>query len=104
VKCTISKNSLNYAATKDMSFGLMGTNGTDATLVIDFDDNKTALTAILARDENNNPILDKLDLTAHLYDFNHKEVDFNDLDLDLECEWKWYAYHEFTEPKELEIY
>lgn len=104
VKCTISKNSLNYVATKDMSFGLMGTNGTDATLVIDFDDNKTALTAILARDENNNPILDKLDLTAHLYDFNHKEVDFNDLDLELECEWKWYAYHEFTEPKELEIY
>ena len=104
VRCTISKDSLNYAASKDLSFGLMGTNGTDATLVIDFDDNKTALTAILAKDAQGKKIPDTLSITAHLYDFNHKEVDFNDLGLELECEWEWYAYHEFTEKQELEYY
>ena len=43
VKCTIRKNSLNYSATKEMSFGLMGTNGTDVTLVIDFDNNRISI-------------------------------------------------------------
>lgn len=108
VKCTISKDSLNYSATKEMSFGLMGTNGTDASLVIDFDDNKTALTAILAKDNQGKPMADTLRITAHLYDFNHKEVDFNQLGDDgkpmFQCEWKWYAYHEFSEEQELKFY
>ena len=82
IKCTVSKNSLNYTATKEMSFGLMGTNGTDATIVIDFEDNKSALTAGLANAET-------LKVIAHLYDFNHNEVDFNDSDLNLTCHWEW---------------
>ena len=82
IKCTVSKNSLNYTATKEMSFGLMGTNGTDATVVIDFEDNKSALTAGLANAET-------LKVIAHLYDFNHNEVDFNDSDLNLTCHWEW---------------
>ena len=83
VKCTISKNSLNYSSTKEMSFGLMGTNGTDATIVIDFDDNKTALTAGLEDS-------DTIKVITHLYDLNHKEVDFNYEDLKLKCHWEWF--------------
>ena len=82
VKCTISKNSLNYAASKEMSFGLMGTNGTDATIVIDFEENKSALTAGLVEAE-------ALKVVAHLYDFNHNEVDFNNIGLNLICHWEW---------------
>lgn len=82
VKCTISKNSLNYAASKEMSFGLMGTNGTDATIVIDFEENKSALTAGLVDAE-------ALKVVAHLYDFNHNEVDFNNIGLNLICHWEW---------------
>ncbi|MBO7210915.1 MAG: hypothetical protein J6V44_07885 [Methanobrevibacter sp.] len=66
-----------------MSFGLMGTNGTDATIVIDFDDNKTALTAGLEDS-------DTIKVITHLYDLNHKEVDFNYEDLKLKCHWEWF--------------
>lgn len=81
IRCTITKNQIEYSASKDFTFGLMGTNGTDATVVIDFDDNKVALTANL--DE-------ALSLRAHLYDSTHKEIDLNNIDLNLSCEWSWY--------------
>lgn len=81
VRCTITKNQIEYSASKDFTFGLMGTNGTDATVVIDFDDNKVALTA--DRDE-------ALSLRAHLYDSTHKEIDLNNKDLNISCEWSWY--------------
>lgn len=84
VRCTITKNQIEYSASKDFTFGLMGTNGTDATVVIDFDDNKVALTA--DRDE-------ALSLRAHLYDSTHKEIDLNNIDLNLSCEWSWYKIH-----------
>ena len=81
IRCTITKNQIEYSASKDFTFGLMGTNGTDATVVIDFDDNKVALTA--DRDE-------ALSLRAHLYDSTHKEIDLNNKDLNISCEWSWY--------------
>ena len=84
VRCTITKNQIEYSASKDFTFGLMGTNGTDATVVIDFDDNKVALTA--DKDE-------ALSLRAHLYDSTHKEIDLNNIDLNLSCEWSWYKIH-----------
>ena len=84
IRCTITKNQIEYSASKDFTFGLMGTNGTDATVVIDFDDNKVALTA--DRDE-------ALSLRAHLYDSTHKEIDLNNIDLNLSCEWSWYKIH-----------
>ena len=86
VKCTVYKNNMQYSATKEFSFGLRGTTGTDATLVIDFDNNKTALTADLVSDE--------LKLTAHLYDSTYNEIDFNDLSLGLECIWSWAVYNQ----------
>ena len=81
IKCTITKNQIEYSASKDFTFGLMGTNGTDATVVIDFDDNKVALTANKS---------EALSITAHLYDSTHKEIDLNNKDLNLSCEWSWY--------------
>ena len=81
IKCTITKNQIEYSASKDFTFGLMGTNGTDATVVIDFDDNKVALTANKS---------EALSITAHLYDSAHKEIDLNNKDLNLSCEWSWY--------------
>ena len=95
VKCTIRRDGLTYSAAKELTFGIMGTNGTDATLVIDFNNNKTALTA----DWEN----EAFKVTAHLYDFNHKEVDFNNAGLDLSCEWSWFYYKEFTSAQEIAI-
>lgn len=94
VKCSIDKNGYTYSASKDFSFGLMGTNGTDATLVIDFNNNITALTA---NEE------ETVKVSARLYDNNHNEVDFYNNDLNLQCEWKWAYYHEFSKEREDQI-
>ena len=94
IKCTILKNEIEYSATKDFTFGLMGTNGTDATVVIDFDDNKVALTADTPiNEETGNDLGEALSLTAHLYDSTHKEVDFYNESLNLSCEWSWFYYN-----------
>jgi hypothetical protein len=69
----------------------MGTNGTDATLVIDFNNNVSSL--IADKEET-------VKLTARLYDRNHDEVDFYNNDLGLKCEWSWAYYHQFTEAEE----
>ena len=85
VKCTVLKNGLIYSATKELTFGIMGTNGTDATIVIDFDNNKTALTA--------NDTEDLLKVTAHLYDSSHREIDFHDeTNKNIRCYWSWKHY------------
>lgn len=94
VKCTIKKDSLIYSASKELTFGIMGTNGTDATVVIDFDNNKTALTADLDNET--------LKVTAHLYDSNHNEVDFNNTDLGLSCEWSW-LYKEIVDGEDISL-
>ena len=94
IRCTITKNQIEYSATKDFTFGLMGTNGTDATVVIDFDDNKVALTADTPIDEETgNDLGEALSLTAHLYDSTHKEIDFYNESLNLSCEWSWFYYN-----------
>lgn len=80
VKCTIEKDDITYSATKDFSFGLIGTNGTDVTLVIDFDNNRTALNA--------NAEKEIVSLTAHLYDYNHQEIRFEDYP-EVTCTWTW---------------
>lgn len=96
IKCSIKKNGLVYSAAKELTFGIMGTNGTDATVVIDFNNNKTALTADWESEA--------LKVTAHLYDSTHTEIDFNDTTLKtLSCEWTWKTYKEFTSAEEESI-
>ena len=60
---------------------MIGAKGKEATVVIEFDDNKVALTANKS---------EALSITAHLYDSTHKEIDLNNKDLNLSCEWSWY--------------
>ena len=91
VKCSVDKNGYTYSGSKELSFGLMGTNGTDATLTIDFNNNVSALTADVA---------EAVKITARLYDNNHNEVDFNNESLNLECEWTWAYYHQFSNADE----
>jgi hypothetical protein len=91
VKCSVDKNGYTYSGSKELSFGLMGTNGTDATLTIDFNNNVSALTADVA---------EAVKITARLYDNNHNEVDFNNESLNLECEWSWAYYHQFSNEQE----
>ncbi len=94
VKCTIRKDSIIYSATKELIFGIMGTNGTDATVVIDFNNNKTALTATLDTDKDGKLIGESLKVTARLYDQTHNEWDFNNSDLGISCKWEWAYYYE----------
>ena len=63
-------------------------------VVIDFDDNKVALTADTPIDEETgNDLGEALSLTAHLYDSTHKEIDFYNESLNLSCEWSWFYYN-----------
>ena len=78
---------MTYSASKEFSFGLRGTSGTDATLVIDFDNNISTLTANKA---------ESVKITAHLYDSAYKEVDFYDASLGLTAAWEWAYYYEKT--------
>ena len=89
VKCTIRKNKIFYSATKNFTFGLMGTNGTDSTVVIDFDDNKIALTA----DSSSETV----SLTAHLYDSTHNEISLEELkNKNIKFKWEWYNKYKYS--------
>lgn len=44
IKCTISKNNKDYIASYDMSFGAVGTNGTDYTFTLSIDNAVPAMT------------------------------------------------------------
>ena len=94
VLCSITKNNIVYSASKEFSFGLMGTNGTDVTLVVDFDNNVSALTA----DTN-----ETVSLTARLFDQAHNEVDLNDTTKyqNVKVAWSWYKYYEYFDNNDL---
>lgn len=66
VKCNIVRNKVAYSAVKEMTFGPIGTSGTDYTFILDFNNGQTALTigdesAVFAR--------------AKLYDYEGKEIE-----------------------------
>lgn len=65
IQCKIMKDGVNYTTSKELSFGLAGTADTDYTLVLDFDDNKHALTI-----EDNTAT----SLTLRLYGQDGKEI------------------------------
>ena len=82
IHCSIKKNNKTYEAVKVLQFGIMGTNGTDTTVVITFDPDQIALT--------HNKTVDMFRLTANIYDYNHNIVDFTNIDNDhIKIKWEW---------------
>ena len=63
--CKVKKNNITYIGVKELTFGIAGTNGTDATFVLDFDNGINALT----KDST-----EAVTVTARLYDYNNIEV------------------------------
>ena len=67
--CEVVKNGLTYKAKSEMMFGPKGTNGTDCTLIINFQDDKQA---IWGED-------DSIIAEVHLYDHENKEVEITNV-------------------------
>lgn len=65
IKCRVVKDKITYTAVKELTFGVAGTTGTDATLVLDFDNGITAMTIVDT---------DAITVTARLYDYENNEV------------------------------
>lgn len=76
VHCEIVKNGLTYKASSTLIFGPQGTNGTDSTLVLKFQDDQSAI------DVNNKNII----VEAHLYDYNNIEVEIDEKSI----AWSWW--------------
>lgn len=77
IQCEIEKDNRIYRSQKELTFGQAGTTGTDCTLVLDFDNNKTCLT------EGSG---DVAIITARLYDANNLEQDISNLAIT----WSWF--------------
>lgn len=77
IQCKVIKEKITYTTTKELTFGVAGTTGTDYTFIIDFDDNVTAVTA----DPNGRAVT----VTARLYDYENKEVNIKGYNI----EWDW---------------
>jgi hypothetical protein len=73
IQCKVVKEKITYTATKELTFGTAGTSGTDCTLVLDFDDNATALTSGSAS---------KVSVTARLYDYENEEIDISNQNIE----------------------
>ena len=101
ITCEIEKNSMRPSTSKEFNFGIRGTSGTDVTLVINFDNNRTAFTAepYINDETDTTEIYQTLSLTARLFDSSYKEIDFvNDEQYShLSCSWSWECYHEDVE-------
>lgn len=83
IVCRVVKDTLTYTATKELTFGPIGTAGTDYTFVLDFQDRNTALT--IGSDE---AIL----VEAKLYDNKGQEINSEELKSN-ECSYSWEVLH-----------
>ena len=92
VQCTIEKEpNTFYISTVDLLFGVAGTTGTDATLVLSFED--TSLAAINASSSGSTNII------ARLYDAKNEDVTEVALQKDCQFIWKWKGAEDFTHSK-----
>lgn len=85
ITCIIEKNKQIYKTALEFTFGVAGTTGTNYTLVIDFDNNETALTA-------GNP--KTVSLKAKLYDQANQEITEKQLGQQ-NIRWLW-CWHKDT--------
>lgn len=85
ITCIIEKNKQIYKTALEFTFGVAGTTGTNYTLVIDFDNNETALTA---KDSK------AVGLKAKLYDQANQEITEDQLKQQ-KVRWLW-CWHKDT--------
>lgn len=79
IECIVTKDGVNYFGSKELTFGVAGTSGTDCTFIIDFDNGATAVTASGSQATT---------VTARLYDYENKEVDLLS-DTRVSIAWAW---------------
>lgn len=82
IQCKIIKNKITYTATKEMTFGIAGTTGTDCTFILDFDN---GITAVGPEDSSEGLAVS---VTARLYDYENNEVDLTDYADKITWSWK----------------
>lgn len=76
IECIVLKNNIEYPASADLTFGPQGTNGTDYTLTLEFENNQNCLYAKSSSGIN---------VTAHLMDYENKPIE------DVTCSFSWYS-------------
>lgn len=88
IQCKIVRQKITYTATKELTFGIQGTTGTDYTLIIDFDD-ASAITVQEEKKLDNGEIQivngKSAIVTARLYDYENKEIPLTTANV----EWSW---------------
>lgn len=78
--CRVSIDGVEYEAIEEMRFGKAGSNGTNTTFLLEFDDNKNALEAIAGS---------KISITAWLYSEEGQKNGFTN-DMANQVSWSWY--------------
>lgn len=78
ISCIVTKNGDTYTVSKELTFGLAGTTGTDYTLLLDFE-GLDVLTV-----GNNQPVT----VVAKLYDYENKEIDWSEFGSKISWSWK----------------
>ena len=76
IECIVVKNEIEYLAKSDLIFGPQGSNGTNYTLTLEFDNNQSCL---YAKDSKG------VGVTAHLMDYENKPIE------DVTCSFSWYS-------------
>lgn len=71
IKCTISKNNKDYIASYDMSFGAVGTNGTDYTFTLSIDN---AVPAMTWASEEHKDKRQGITVKPQIFDHEQKEI------------------------------
>lgn len=92
IYCKVTKNNLTYEASVLLTFGIAGSNGTDATFmlsIVNYDDEKNIYTptSSLTADFVNGKYSGGVHIIPHLYDYNNKEVDLKDVKI----KYSWYS-------------
>lgn len=72
IQCKVVKENITYTATKEMTFGVAGTTGTDCTFILDFDN---GITAVSPEDAEKGVAVS---VTARLYDYENNEIDLEE--------------------------
>lgn len=78
IKCVLSIDGVEYEALEQLNFGKAGSNGSNLTLVLQFEDNQNALIV----GENNT-----VTISAELYDTSGNNIGFVDSD---KIAWSWF--------------